>query len=471
MKLLISLCRGWVLAALVLRAAPALAHAGYPDTTSVTIRRDHPEDLFVGATFGAVVSRDSGKTWHWVCAEAMAYGGWRPETFLWQPDGTLLAATGADLIRSTDGGCTWQAHPYFKSRGLWPMGLASPASNPARLWVSTGRSASPNGLYRSDDGGQTFIPTSLQSNTANALDNSIYTAVKVAPSDPRRLYVSASTPAGLRLYRSDNEGDTWEEIALPFPEYQSEYSRAYDLFVLRVADNDPDRLWARITWQGWTYVLESKDGGHTFQSVLHPESQTRDGIDEYLIGMEVSADAKTLWAATPTRLFRVREGDTAATLLPLPDGNACVERQGDVLFVCGATRVHDWALATTTDEGNTYTTLFNLPDLKAPACPAGTPVHDICRSRWPQFAAQPDIGADPTLPPEEPGPDAGTPDAGSPPEDAGTPDAGTVDPEPPAPKPESCGCSSLGGLVPAAALLLLTPFFRRSRRNPETRRP
>ena len=63
MKLLTSLRCWLVLVPLVLRAAPALAHAGFPDTTSVAVRRDHPEDIFVGATFGAVISRDSGKSW------------------------------------------------------------------------------------------------------------------------------------------------------------------------------------------------------------------------------------------------------------------------------------------------------------------------------------------------------------------------------------------------------------------------
>ncbi|HYO55950.1 hypothetical protein [Archangium sp.] len=446
MNLLPSLRRGLLLVPLALHAPPALAHLGYPDTTSVTLRRGHPEDLFVGATFGAAVSRDSGKTWSWVCPEAMAYGGWRPETFIWQPNGDLLAATGATLIRSRDGGCSWTVHDYFKSRNLWPMSLAAPASTPSRLWVSTGRAAAPNGVYRSDDGGETFTPTSLQSNTPNAFDNAVYTAVKVAPSDTRRIYVSGGTPGGQRLYRSDDEGATWEEIHQPFPEYADEYSRAYDLFVLRVSDNDPDRLWARVSWKGWTYVLESRDGGRTFQSILHPESQTHDGIDEYLIGMEVSADGNTLWAATPTRLFRVRAGESAATLLPLPDGNACAQREGDVLFVCGATRVHDWALATTTTEGQTYTPLFNLPDLQAPSCPAGTPVHRICRTSWPQFA--PTIEANPALPPEEPG-------------DGGTP-------QPPPPKK---GCSATDGLLPAACFLVLSTFRRSRRRNPENRLP
>nr|QKW93775.1 exo-alpha-sialidase [Vitiosangium cumulatum] len=458
MKLLNSLCRGWMLAPLVLLAPPALAHLGFPDTTSVAIRREHPEDMFLGATFGAVISHDSGKTWSWICPEAMEYGGWRPETFLWQSDGTLLAVTGAAMIRSRDGGCTWQVHPYFKSQGLWPMGLAAPDSTPSRLWVSTGRAASPNGLFRSDDGGETFTPTSLQSNTSDVRDNAVFTAVKVAPSDTRRIYVSGATPAGLRIYRSDDEGVTWKEIPQDFPEFSN--PRPYDLFVLRVADNDPDHLWARVSWQGWTYIMESKDGGHTFQSVFHPENDPpHDGTTDPFIGIETSADGKTLWVATAIRLFRVREGDTVATQLPLPDGNACAERKGDLLYVCGASRVHDWALATTTDEGATYTPLFNLPDTKPPACPAGTPVHDICRNFWPQFA--PTIEADPTLP-EEPEPDAGTPDAG-------TPDAGA--PEQPPPPPKKSGCSAAGGLVPAAAFLVLTTLRRSRRLNLEKHHP
>jgi hypothetical protein len=455
MKLLSSLCRGLLPALLVLHPPATLAHLGYPDTTSVTVRRGHPQDMFVGATFGAVISRDSGKSWNWICPEAMSYGGWLPETFLWQPDGTLLAATGAALIRSKDNGCTWTVHDYFKSRGLWPIGLASPESMPSRLWVSTSRTGFPNGVYRSDDGGETFTPV-LES------DTSIFNAVRVAPSDPRRIYASGSTPEGQRLYRSDDEGSTWETIAHPFPEY-TEYSRAYDLYVLRVSDTDPDRLWARVSWQGWTYLLESKDGGRTFRSILHPEPQPdlpdRDAIDETLMSLEASTDGNTLWAATPTRLFRLRAGEARATQLPLPDGNACVQREGDSLLVCGASREHGWALASTSDEGQTYTPIFNLPDTRPPACPYATPVYDICRPRWPQFA--PSIEADPALPPGEEV-DGGIPDAGSP--DAGS-DAGTSEP-PPAP-PKKDGCSAASELLPVACLLALSTLRRPRRRNPE----
>jgi hypothetical protein len=442
---LLSPAHCWLLLApLALRPSPALAHAGLPETSNVTVRRGHPQELFVGATFGAVVSRDSGKSWEWLCPEAMAYDGWPPESFLWQPNGHLLAATGNALIRSLDGGCTWMKHPYFVTRKLWPKGLASPASAPSRVWVATHRSddvAFPPGLYRSDDGGETFTPH---------LTGTGFNAVQVAPSDQRRLYVSGGGPGAVRLHRSDNEGDSWDELVPTLPTFERP---PYDLVVLRVAEDDPDHLWARVSSirdtppQGvFTYVLESKDGGLTFQSVLHPAWQAVDGLDENLVGIETSADGGTLWAATPSRFFRSRNAEPAA-LLPLPEGNACVRREGQALLVCGSTWVHDWALARTRDEGDTYEPLFSLPDLQPPSwCPAGTPGHDRCRPLWPQFA--PSIGADPGTPP-----------------DAGTPDAGSGGTQPP---PKANGCSATGGLLPAACFLSLALFRRSRRSHPET---
>ncbi|ATB35129.1 BNR/Asp-box repeat domain protein [Cystobacter fuscus] len=432
--------RGMAFALLAPWAAPALAHNGYPDTTSVTLRQGHPEEMLLGATFGAVITHDGGASWHWICPQALGIGGWSPESYLWQADGTLMAATGAALIRSKDGGCTWAPHPFFTppdkpQAALWPKSLASLPSQPSRLWVSTGRPGQSNALYRSDDGGETFTPTALQSTTE------VYPSVKVAPSDPRRLYVSASTPTGPRLYRSDDEGLIWRPFASPFPENLAD-AKPYDLFVLRVSDHDPDRLWARISAGFWTYVLESRDGGQSFRSIVHPDGQAEDGIDETLMGVEVSEDGNTLWAATPTRLFRVRSGETFATLLSLPTGNACVERTNGVLFVCGASRLHDWALATTPDEGLTYTPLLDLPDMRPSACPVGTPARDVCQPLWPQIAAL--VEADPLSTPSG---DAGTPPVQEPP-----------------PAPPRKGCSATEGLLPAAMLLAL-PLLRRARRS------
>lgn len=439
MRLPSSLHTGIPLLLLVTCAVRAWAHDGYPDTTSVALRPGHPEQLFVGASFGAVITHDGGANWHWVCPQALGYGSWNPEHYLWQPDGTLLAATGSALIRSRDGGCTWAPHAFFTPPdnpriALWPKSLASLPAQPSRLWVTTGRPGLENGLFRSDDGGETFRITPLRSGT------DVYPSVKVAPSNPSRLYVSASTPQGPRLLRSDDEGLSWRLFSAPFPDALSS-AKPYDLTVLRVSAQDPDRLWTRINAASRTYVLESRDGGQSFRSVVRASQDAEDGLDEDLIGAEVSEDGDTLWVATPTRFFRVRTGEETATLLSLPTGNACVEREDSVLFVCGASRLHDWALATTSDEGATYTPLLDLKRLQPSACPAGTPARDVCLAHWPQFAVT--VGANPLLssPPEEP-------------------------PAQPLPPPESprSGCSSTGGVAPALVLLALRPR-RRLRRS------
>jgi len=442
-------CYPSLLLLLSLRAAPTLAHAGLPETSNVTVRREHPEDLMMGATFGAVVSRDEGRSWRWICPEAMARANWRAGSFLWQSGGQMLVATGTLLLRSRDAGCSWQAHPFFGEAGLWPTHLTSHPSEPLRLWVVTGRPNTPNALYRSDDGGETFSDTGLLRTDAT------FNAVEVAPSEPRRLYVSGHTPDGPRVFRSSDAGATWEEL----PPLAPELTRAYGLQLMRVAENDADHLWAHISSQGSTYVLESQDGGRSFQSVLT--------LDEPLINAESSADGRTLWVATITRLLRSRDG-APATPLPFPEGNACVQREGDVLYACGSTWVHDWALARSRDEGGTWEPLFSLPDIQGVhACPVGTPTHDVCEPRWPQLTQLLGIPVDGGGGTPEPVPDAGTPepvpDAGTPEPvpDAGTP--GGVKKPLPLSEPKGCSATGVGGL--AAAWALVFAGLRRSRRR------
>ena len=73
----------WTLlvALLALRAAPALGHAGLPETSNFSVRPNNENDMIVGATFGALISRDKGQSWRWICPEGMSIGAWRPERY------------------------------------------------------------------------------------------------------------------------------------------------------------------------------------------------------------------------------------------------------------------------------------------------------------------------------------------------------------------------------------------------------
>ncbi|MCP3065647.1 hypothetical protein LXT21_43460 [Myxococcus sp. K38C18041901] len=428
----------------VCAATTASAHAGLPETSNVTLRRGHPEDFFLGATFGAVISRDAGKTFRWICPDAMGYGGWNPTAYLWREAGDLMAATGSALLRSPDGGCSWNTHPYFKD--TWVSGLAAHPTDDRVLYVVTSRHGRPNGVYRSQDGGETWAPSPL------LRQGLVLNAVRVSPANPQRLYATGKEEGRMLLLRSDDAGETWREVVHPL----TQLLLPYDLMVEAADPVSVDIVWARVSSQGSTFMLRSDDGGETFTIVSE--------IQDVFINMELSADGKMTWVGTLNHFFR---GPSTGPLdmLTLPTGNACVLRQGDTLYGCGSTWLHDWALARSTDQGSTWEHLFGLYEIQGThQCPRGTPVRDLCPSRWPQLAEQ--LGA-PLYPDggvEEPTPeDAGTPDAGLP--DAGTTDAGST-PEPPTGPKGSGGCGAMGGnMAPLLLLLSLFTLLRRGRRR------
>jgi photosystem II stability/assembly factor-like uncharacterized protein len=418
----------------------AHAHAGLPETSNVNVRRGHPEDMLVGASFGVAISRDSGATWRWICRAAMGNGAWNPESYVWREAGDILAATGEALLRSPDGGCSWSKHASFAN--LWVTGLAAHPTDDRVLYAITGRPSQNNGVFRSDDGGETWAPTALRR------QGLILNGVRVSPGDPRRVYASGEEGDRLLLFRSDDGGATWHEYAQPLPEL----TRPYDLVVVAVDPASADGVWVRVSSQAQTHLLRSDDGGATLKPV-HV-------LNEVFVNMDLSSDGGVAWVGTPTTFFR---GPSSGPLeaMPLPSGNACVLRQGETLLACGSSWVHDWALARSTDQGTTWDPIFGLDEIQGPhQCPQGTPVRELCPALWPLQAVE--IGADAGVVEPPPPSDAGTRDAGTP--DTGTPDGGTP---PPPPKSGGCGAGP-GNAVPALMLLSTLTLWRRGRRRSET---
>ena len=403
-----------------LSAPVAHAHGGFAETHSFTQRRGHPEDQWMGFTQGALLSRDSGRTWRWVCAEAMGYGSWMPESFVWRAEGSLLAATGTALLRSRDEGCTWSTAPGFED--AWVTGLAAHPTDDAVFYLSTGRPSMVNALYRSEDGGGTWTPTALRR-------EAVFSSVRVAPSNPQRLYVSGWKGYAQYVFRSEDAGETWSEWPLPL-------EGVYDLKLLAVSPVRPDVVWARVSSLGASgvprqSVLRSEDGGRTFTPALEQ--------DDLLVNLDVSEDGRTVWVATYNHLFRAHE-DEAFTRLSAPNGNACVTHSGGVLHACGSTWSNDWELARSTDEGTTWTPVFSLRELQGVhQCPSGTPVQTLCSARWPQLAEQ--LGVSSVNPGGE---------------DAGVPDGGTV-----RNPPKSEGCGAVPGSGGWALWPLLVILWRR----------
>jgi hypothetical protein len=408
---------------LALAAGTAAAKSRLPETKTVAFD-DGDQTILIGTTVGMLISHDDGATWRWTCEQNIGYFGiWDP-VYALSPAGTIFAGLPDGLSISRDGGCTFTRAPGI------PLAKDIQVAADGAIWVVTSGGGVTNGAFVSRDDGVTFQATALSSTT------DFYRRVRVAPSDPSRVYVTgyrlgtAITPL---LFRSGDGGTTFVELPFAFGAETQDPA-------LGVSPTDPDVLFVRVDGLD-DWVLRSEDAGATFTSVLQLAGENVDafaaradgslywlGSKEDPIGIRISTDHGLTWEAAPQQLAMTCVGERPA--------------DGDV-FACADNWEPDWmALARSTD-GVTWTKVFRFRELSCSAeleCPPGSGHHEeYCPAVWAEMLD--DLGLDDLgLECEEP--DAGvipTPDGG-----AGVDDG-----------PADCGCRAGSRGAPAEWLILL----------------
>jgi photosystem II stability/assembly factor-like uncharacterized protein len=313
----------------------------------------------VAAGNGIYKSTDAGKRWKHV---------WKQEGQIGQlivhptnPNVAFAAVLGhafgpnpeRGVYRTADGGKTWKLvlvgkalsrtlHVYYKGKGtahdikheyeaVGAIDVCFDATNPhilfAALWQTQRRpwelisGGLGSGLFRSDDGGDTWKilgPTSFASekgkakNTAgghnaksddaddNGLPEGIWgrVGVAVAPSDGRRVYALIEADKG-GLYRSDDGGKKWKLIN---PRHYLR-QRPWYFTTLTVDPKNPDVVWAPTV-----QLLKSIDGGQSFVRVkgthhgdhhdvwIDPKDPRRI-IDSNDGGMDITVNGGETWQA------------------------------------------------------------------------------------------------------------------------------------------------------------------------------
>ncbi|HEX3744231.1 MAG TPA: hypothetical protein VHW09_09885 [Bryobacteraceae bacterium] len=194
---------------------------------------------------------------------------------------------------SSDDGQSWRKTLYVDtSHGASDIDIDPTNSNVvfAGMWMFDRKpwrydsGDTKGGLFRSGDGGKTWkkITQGLP-----ALMGRV--GVKIAPSNPKVVYVIAETREGT-LFRSNDGGETFQTISSD----KSLVSRGYYFCDLRVDPKDENRV----------YVLEgalmvSNDGGKTFSR----------------IGGSVHSDLQTLWIdpLDPQRMWQGNDGGLASS--------------------------------------------------------------------------------------------------------------------------------------------------------------
>ncbi|MGH9971120.1 MAG: WD40/YVTN/BNR-like repeat-containing protein [Pyrinomonadaceae bacterium] len=206
----------------------------------VTGNADEPNTLYCGVEPAALFrSDDAGETWSLV--KGLYDHPHRPQ---WQPGGgglclhTILpdpdkkermhiAISTGGVYRTDDGGQTWNVRNkgvraqflppdnWYPEFGQCVHKIVSHPSNPQRLFLQNHW-----GLYKSDDGGDSW------QDIANGVPSDFGFAMEIDHNDPDTTYIiplesdqfRCTPEAKLRVYRSRNAGQSWEPLTNGLPQ-------------------------------------------------------------------------------------------------------------------------------------------------------------------------------------------------------------------------------------------------------------
>jgi len=431
--------------ALFARPAPARADGAFPASDKVLLPADRPMQIVLSTNFGLIISDDGGTSWQWTCERpqtsmAVGYAVGPP------PADRMYALSDVGLAISDDGSCSWHLAGGALAAMLPSDYFPDPTDATHVLAIARPMSdagvAGDAAVYESADGGDTFAATPLYVAPAGDL----LVGVEIARADPQVIYLALAAPGPHPLIaRSDDGGAHWTtfdaEPALG----------AATATIVAVDPADANVVYLRELGGGGDRLAVSRDGGMTFTTPIT------------VMGGSLSAFARLASGTVLVAGLVPGDGGTSAgvgwrsvdggvtfqdwTLTPAPRLHALAER-GGVLYLAGENyQENGWALAVSTDEGQTLQPIARYDQVSAVKACVAAACQDSCDEQAGRHIWAPEV-CNPT------------------PADAGA-DAGH------APKPSSgCGCEAAGApggreiaVLCALAFTVLGSAARRRRRG------
>ncbi len=361
-------------ATLATQAAPvAHAHGRFPATNGITF---HPSDeriVVVRTTFGALVSRDSGANWGWVCRGALDIGLSEDPALALLGDGTWVAATFAGLARGTESGCEW--NPVGGDLGAEiVIDVASDPADPAHTFAVTSSGQTENFVYRSSDLGVSW------ESTGGPNERVLFETLNVAPSDPSVLYLSGVIPASENeprrafVYRSSDGGANWSRM--PFLLREDERN----VILLGVHPVNSDKLVARVEPSAGTRVEDrlvlSEDGGVSFDDVA---------VSSGIRAFTWSPDGERAYYGGVGDLGLWRSDDRGNTFTQIQDEweVRCLATRGEELWACADSFLDDFAVGRSTDAGATFEPMMAFTNIGGVLeCGARSTVAEVCPAEY-----------------------------------------------------------------------------------------
>ena len=306
-------------------------------------------------------------------------GGWSSmaEGVPSQPNVFYFGAVDGGLWKSVDAGLTWKAQ--FQQGGSISIGaLAIAPSNPDIIYIGTGQPEQSrydvvdgDGVYRSDDGGETWKSVGLK-------DSRHIGRIWVDPKDPNIVVVAALGhvfgPNEERgVFRSEDGGAHWSKVL-----YVDDKTGAIDL----ATDPSQPGVMFAATWQGrsWPWlsyfmpqmgpgsgIWKSTDGGKTWTR-LSGNGLPDGSLGRIGLALAPGSGAQRLYALIEAKdddkngLYRSDDGGVNWKYMGSPDfANGYFERlvvdpkDRDTLYVM------DRSVARSTDGGKTFSWFKGAP--------------------------------------------------------------------------------------------------------------
>jgi MYXO-CTERM domain-containing protein len=383
------------------------ANGRFPSSVSVNFRPGNPTAIYLGATFGLLLSHDDGEGFYWICEENIGYAGTYDPRYRVASDGTIYATTFDGLRVSRDGGCSFQTATAGRPNtdpgyiaDVWVDGLD--VGSDGAVWVTTAEAGRPNDVYRSTDGAASFSPLGLASPVI------WWKGVTVAPENAARAYVTGyqvtqTDPDGgtiaptVHLYRTDDSGQSWTQLSIT----SFALGTSPLLLLAAVAPGDGSTLFIRSVRAAslGDVLYRSADAGVTWTQVLTTTDTIRDVV--------VRASGEVLVATVGGGMSRSTDGGVTFESLASAPQAACLGDRGGTLFACGANWEPDFFTLGRSADASSWSQVLRFVEIKGPlSCPTGTVQRDTCEAlQWPplreQFGIPPGGGVDAAGPPRD----------------------------------------------------------------------
>lgn len=196
-----------------------------PEVYAIVTDPNRPGRVTIATQCGIFRSEDEGDTWDQLLAPAPGLAVWSLLRHPADPDVILAGYEPCAIWRTGDDGATWQklpaaaTYPDVSNGPDMPKrvtALAVDPANPRELYASI----EIGGLLRSRDGGETW--QAAIDGVYVAEDAVDLHAVVVSPAHPGRVTIATRVGA----FRSDDRGSHWRKLPLPALREKGSYCRA-----------------------------------------------------------------------------------------------------------------------------------------------------------------------------------------------------------------------------------------------------